>query len=178
MRYLSVMLVGTLLAGVVAVGVSTVTPSTAQASGGGYAKRCGGGRIHLNAQEKRLFAMHNRVRRNRGLRPFCVHPALQRAASAHSRDMIQRDYFSHNTRGRREGPCERMRRYGYRWRFCGENIGFNRTPERMFRAWMHSPDHHRNILAGKFHEIGVGASPGSYNGPRTTMYTVDFGNRR
>jgi uncharacterized protein YkwD len=30
--------------------------------------------------------------------------------------MIERDYFSHDTKGRNEDACERIRRYGYAWR--------------------------------------------------------------
>ena len=91
--------------------------------------------------------------------------------------MIQRDYFSHNTKGRNEGPCERIRRYGYRYRYCGENIGYNSTPERMFNAWMQSSGHRANILAGRYREVGIGAYRGAYKGFKTTMYTVDFGTR-
>src|SRR5215208_6687555 len=73
--------------------------SPAEAAGGGYASRCGGGKIFLYATEERLLTLHNNARENHGLKPFCVHPALQRAARAHSKDMIQYDYFSHDTRG-------------------------------------------------------------------------------
>jgi hypothetical protein len=73
--------------------------SPAEAAGGGYASRCGGGKIFLYATEERLLTLHNNARENHGLKPFCVHPALQRAARAHSKDMIQHDYFSHYTRG-------------------------------------------------------------------------------
>jgi cysteine-rich secretory family protein len=79
--------------------------SPAEAAGGGYASRCGGGKIFLYATEQRLLTMHNNTRENHGLKPFCVHPALQSAARAHSKDMIQHDYFSHDTRGRNEDPC-------------------------------------------------------------------------
>ena len=163
-----------LLLSIVALGILAVEAPVAQAAGGGYVKKCGGGKIFLNASEKKAFELHNAARRDRNLRALCVHPALQRAARAHSKDMIQRDYFSHDTKGRNEGACERIRRYGYRWRECGENIGYNSTPDSMFRAWMGSSGHRRNILNGRFREVGVGAYAGDYGGYRTTMYTVDF----
>ena len=78
--------------------------SPAEAAGGGYASRCGGGKIFLYATEERLLTLHNNARENHGLKPFCVHPALQRAARAHSKDMIQHDYFSHYTRGEERRP--------------------------------------------------------------------------
>jgi uncharacterized protein YkwD len=91
--------------------------------------------------------------------------------------MIQRDYFSHDTKGKNEDACARIRSFGYRWSYCGENIGYNATPDRMFHSWMRSSGHRRNILDPKFHEIGIGARTGYYFRTRTTMYTVDFGTR-
>jgi uncharacterized protein YkwD len=170
-----------LLSGVVvAIGAFLAVPTDppiARAAGGGYVNKCGGGEIFLNVSEKRTFALHNRARRKRDLKPFCVHPTLQKAARAHSKDMIERDYFSHDTKARNEDACERIRRFGYRWRECGENIGYDSTPEAMFDAWMESSGHRANILSGRFREVGVGAYSGDYRGFKTTMYAVDFGVR-
>ncbi len=174
MRCLPVIFVAILIA---AAGLGIID-SPVEAAGGGYANKCGGGKIFLHAKEKRLLTRHNNARRNYGLRPFCVSSALQRAARAHSKDMIQRDYFSHNTKGKNEDACARIRRFGYRWSSCGENIGYDATPDRMFHSWMHSSGHRRNILDGKFHNIGIGIYKGYYFRTRTTMYTVDFGSRR
>jgi uncharacterized protein YkwD len=174
MRYLLVVFVAVLLA---AASLGTVD-SPAEAADGGYASKCGGGEIFLHAEEWRLLTLHNDARENHGLKPFCVHPALQEAARAHSKDMILRDYFSHNTNGEGEDACTRIRHFGYRWSYCGENIGYNTTPEVMFRSWMRNSLHHRNIVDGRFREIGIGACPGDYIDSKTTMYTVDFGTRR
>jgi uncharacterized protein YkwD len=149
--------------------------SPAEAAGGGYASRCGGGKIFLYATEERLLTLHNNARENHGLKPLCVHPALQRAARAHSKDMIQHNYFAHGTRGRNESACARIRRFGYPWSSCGENIGYNATPEGVFRSWMRSSIHRPNVLDGRFHEIGIGACAGEYSDSKTTMYTTDFG---
>src|SRR5215213_9922724 len=171
MKYLPVVLAIILCA---AAGLVALD-SPAEAAGGGYVSRCGGGKIFLHAKEKRLLALHNNARRDRDLRTFCVSPALQKAARAHSKDMIQRDYFSHYTKGKNEDACTRIRRFGYRWSHCGENIGYNTTPDRMFHSWMRSSGHRRNILDGKFRNIGIGAYTGYYFRSKTTMYTVDFG---
>jgi uncharacterized protein YkwD len=173
MKNLPVIFVAILLA---TAGLGSVD-STVVAAGGGYANKCGGGKIFLHAKEKRLLTLHNNARRNHGLRPFCVSSALQKAARAHSKDMIQRDYFSHYTKGKNEDACTRIRRFGYRWSHCGENIGYNTTPDRMFHSWMRSSGHRRNILDGKFRNIGIGAYTGYYFRSKTTMYTVDFGTR-
>jgi uncharacterized protein YkwD len=171
MRYLLVVSVVILLAAVGSIRVD----SPAKAAGGGYASRCGGGKIFLYDTEKRLLTLHNNAREKHGLKPFCVHPALQDAARAHSKDMIQRHYFSHHTKGSNEDACSRVRRFGYDWSSCAENIGYNATPEGLFQSWMRSSIHRPNILDGRFHEIGIGAYTGDNSDSKTTMYTVDFG---
>lgn len=168
-------------------GVSTLKAPAAEAADRGYVNKCGGGKILLNAKERTTFLLHNQIRRNHNLRAFCVQPALQRAARAHSKDMIRRDYFSHNTKGRYTFD-QRLRRFGYtpkgyRYYATGENIAYGSgpkgAPRSVTKAWMKSPGHRRNILDGKFREIGIGTYAGEYKGYRgVTMYTADFGTRR
>jgi uncharacterized protein YkwD len=176
-----------LVAVLAAVGISAADPERAQAAGGGYVDKCGKGRIFLDDKEKKTFVLHNQIRRERDLPTFCVHPKLQKAARAHSEDMIRRDYFSHDTKGRQESACERIRRYGYNWQFCAENIAFGSgsygKPDSIMRGWMQSEGHGRNILDRKLLEIGIGTHTGTFtykgtNYKDTTMYTADFGTRR
>ena len=174
MRYLAVLFVSIFFAGIAAVGVSVADPPPAKAASGGYAPRCDGGRLFLNAEELRTFALHNKARRDRNLTPFCVHPALLKAARLHTADMIQRNYFSHITKGTNNGPCERIRRQGYRYRYCAENIGYDSTPDRMFKAWINSSGHRTNILNGKYREIGVGVDNRASG---QLVFTVGFGTR-
>jgi uncharacterized protein YkwD len=171
-----------------AVAVATVatiflfTPPAAEAAGGGRVDKCGGGKILLNSDEKRIFGLQNKERAERGKKRLCVHPDLQRAARSHSKDMIERDYFSHDTKGRNETACERIRRFGYRYGRCAENIAWGSgpkgEPDSIMRAWMNSSAHRPNILDGKLREVGIGARKGTYSGNQNaTMYTVDFGTR-
>lgn len=181
-KLLTVLLGSFFAAGVALAGASTFDPPAAEAATGGYAAKCGGGKIFLHADERQSLYLHNRVRKNHNLRVFCVHPDLQRAARAHSKDMIRRDYFSHSTKGRDESACERVRRFGYGFRFCGENIawgsGTQGSPASVMRRWMNSSGHRRNILDGKFREIGIGTYTGNFKGrDNATMYTADFGQR-
>lgn len=179
MRYVIALLSSAFLAVMVASVALLASPSVSEAaSEGGYVKTCTGGRIYLKADEKRTLYRHNEVRRSRDLRPFCVDSRLTRAAREHSRDMIERDYFSHYTKGKGWDPGKRLDREGYDWRTYGENIGSNSAPDRMFRAWMDSSGHRRNILDKGFREIGIGTDTGNFQGQRTTMYTVDFATRR
>ncbi len=180
MRRIAVLLAAVFLAAFAAAGVSALAPTEADAAS--TVRTCTGGTITLKTVEKSMLDLHNRERASRGLPRLCVHPTLQKAARAHSRDMIRRDYFSHNTKGRNEGACERIRRYGYRWRECGENIAWGSgsmgSPSSRFRSWMTSSGHRSNILNGKFREVGIGAVRGTFQRySDVTMWTVDFGDR-
>jgi uncharacterized protein YkwD len=186
MKYLATVLASVLLASVTAVGVSALDPSAARAADGGRVHKCGGGTIFLKAEERRAFLLHNRIRRKHNMKPFCVHPALEEAARAHSRDMIRHDYFAHHTRG--GGSFERrLKRHGYSERaydyylvaenIAGGNGGYGR-PTHIMHSWMKSRHHRHNILDHRLRQIGIGASTGTfrkYSG--WTMYTADFGVR-
>lgn len=200
MRHLAIVVASIFFAVIAAVGVSTVNPPVAEAASGGYVKKCGGGKIFLKAKEKSTFARHNKIRKDRGLRVFCVHPALQRAARVHSKDMIKRNYFHHTTKaGTTTHPklkggmsfAWRIKAFGYLKGYgssffsygVGENIyggnGTKNNPAAAMRAWRNSPGHWKNIINPKFREIGIGTYTGVYNGNRGwTMYTADFGYRK
>ena len=175
-RYAIVLFVAVVLAGAAAVGVSAAKPEEAGAASTVTVRTCTGGSIALKPAEKRSLDLHNQARVSRGLRALCVHPALQRAARAHSADMIRRDYFAHGS----VGP--RLSRFGYNWRTYGENIawgsGSRGSANSIFRSWMNSPSHRHNILKGGFREVGIGAVTGNYRGySGATMWTADFGTR-
>ena len=110
MRHLIFVLSSLFVATLVVVGVSAVNPSVADADK--PVKKCGEGKISLNLVERKTFYAHNKIRRNRGLKTFCVHPKLQRAARAHSKDMVHRDYFSHDTKGGATFD-KRLKKFGY-----------------------------------------------------------------
>ena len=174
-RYATVILAAAVLAVVTVLSVSAVEPRKAEAASA--FKTCAGGPIKLNAKEKHTLILHNKMRKKKGLRLLCVHPALTKAARAHSADMIRKDYFGHGSVG------ARLKRHGYNWRTYGENIaggpGRSASPGNIFKRWMNSSGHRANILNRRFREIGIGTATGTYKGQkRYTMYTVDFGARR
>jgi uncharacterized protein YkwD len=179
-RLMAVLLTAVFLAAFAAFGALVV--ETKEAHAASTVRTCTGGTVSLKTIERTMLAQHNRARAERGLPRLCVHPKLQKSARAHSADMIQRDYFSHNTKGRNEGPCKRIRRYGYRWRKCGENSAWGSgrlsSPNSRFQAWMNSSGHRANILNRGFREVGIGAARGTFrSSSNVTMWTVDFGDR-
>ena len=187
MKRIAILAISVLLATMAAIGFLVADQESATAAGG-KVNRCSGGKIFLDTKEKKTFALHNEIRRQHHLPTFCVHPALEKAARDHSEDMIRRDYFSHNTKGRHESAEERIKRFGYTpqgysFYMIGENIalgsGSSGEPDSIMHSWMKSTDHRHNILNGKFREIGIGVSTGTWQGhDGVSMYTADFGVRR
>lgn len=185
MRYVLVCLLAGAVATTTVIGALVLTPSEARASLA-TVKTCNGDTIELSGAEKHLLELHNKARTKRGLRALCVHPALTKAARAHSRDMLARHYVSH-TSPDGETIEERLRRFGYissdySHVEYGENIfwgyGSGNVTDYAFKWWMDSPDHRANILNEEFRQIGIGIRRGTYKGhPNVFMYTVDLGAR-
>lgn len=118
--------------------------------------------------------------------------SLRNAAIEHSRDMLQRDYFEHNTP---EGvtPFDRMTNAGYIFIAAGENLAWRGTTGSLDEVEVVETEHtdlfvdtgiadrgHRTtMLAEDFREVGISIERGDYyNGSITfdsIMQTQDFG---
>jgi uncharacterized protein YkwD len=141
---------------------------------------------HLTKAEKTMLALLNHARTSRGRHALRVVSSLERASRVHSRDMLRRDYFSHDSHGG-GSYAARLRAFGYSRAGCttwkvGEIIGWGRggaaSARRIFRAWMKSPAHRRVILQRSFRDVGIGAVTGTLCGlSGVRMVTVDFGHR-
>jgi uncharacterized protein YkwD len=180
LRYAIVVLGAVTLASATVFSFTAVEPERAGAATTSV-KTCSGGNITLNTKEKRILVRHNKSRTNHGLRALCVDPKLTRAARSHSREMIEKDYFSHFSYDG-ESVGTRLGRFGYDWSVCGENIaggsGTAGQPGSIFGLWMNDPAHKATILDRRFRQVGVGTHTGNYKGNEGfTMYTVDFGSR-
>jgi len=174
------------LAVIAAFGVSVLEPQEAEATLVSVST-CDGGTITLNAEEKRVLELHNKARKKRGLKRLCVNPILTQAARAHTREMLNKDYLSHNSFNG-ETAAKRLERFGYTsdgytYYATGENIacgcGSYGAPDNIFKWWMHSTGHRSNILKKRFREVGISVLTGTFKScSQATMYTVDFGTRR
>lgn len=132
----------------------------------------------------------NRVRARHGLRPLRLDRKLSRAARRHSRDMVRRRYFAHDSLDGRS-PFDRMRATRYvprnsSW-VLGENIGWGSgslsQPIALVRAWMHSPPHRHNLLSRHFRDVGIGIARGVpvrglRHVPLRATFSVSFGAHR
>ena len=118
--------------------------------------------------EQAVLALVNDARAAKGCKALVIDDRITTAAQAHSTDMANRKYFSHDTP---EGAdfAERMRAAGYS-KPGGENIAQGyRTPEQVMQGWMNSAGHKANIETCEFTTMGVGLDT------RGNYWTQDFG---
>ncbi|MBQ2952685.1 MAG: transporter [Clostridia bacterium] len=101
--------------------------------------------------------MVNQDRKSAGLPPLEHDPALSRIARMKSRDMLDGNYFAH------ESPTwgtarEMLTRLGYDFAACGENIARHATVQKAQAAFLSSQGHRRNILSANWQRVGVGVA--------------------
>lgn len=131
----------------------------------------------------------NEERTDRGLGKLKTVTSLEAVAAAYARRMVRERFFEHTAP---DGSTflSRIKRTSYlkglvrRWS-VGENIawgtGARSTPEGIVQAWMKSAGHKRNILNGRFTELGLGTAIGAPQGSgqsSAATYVNTFGERR
>lgn len=125
----------------------------------------------LTPAESRLLAVMNEARAAHSLPPLRVDAALQRAARAHSKDMLLHGYFDHGN------ITLRMQRYGVRAHAVGENLAWwagYRWARKVVSMWLRSPGHRRNLLRPGFRRVGIATLRGHFGGSKVRMVTADF----
>lgn len=149
----------------------TITPSPAQA-----------GKASMNARERAVVRSINRQRAHHGLRQVLASAALARAADFHSWEMLNANYFAHESP---DGGAfdQRVRRFTRR-RALGETLamlggGCRRgMATRVVRMWMHSDGHRAILLSSGFRLVGIGARAGRLGSSYACVVTADFASRR
>jgi uncharacterized protein YkwD len=117
-----------------------------------------------SALEAELLARVNRVRGDHHLVALVRRNDLDRVALAHSTDMAQRGYFSHQSP---EGAnvIYRLEQHGVTdMRLAAENLGKTTQADpsaQIVRSWLQSPDHRSNLLAPALNFTGIGIARGA-----------------
>lgn len=111
----------------------------------------------LHPEEARVAQMVNAYRELLGLAQVEIDPRLIQSARRHSREMVEKRYFGH------ESPTEGLKTFSDRMQAVGygegggENIhNGSTTGDRVFWNWFSSPDHHRVMVTDRFTAVGVG----------------------
>jgi uncharacterized protein YkwD len=91
-----------------------------------------------------------------GLPPCAIDPRLCKAAREHSRDMHEKDFFSHTSPvPGKKSPWIRAKLEGTTAK--AENIYSGRRDGKAAnKSWWYSPGHHRNMLNPKNRRVGMG----------------------
>ncbi len=118
-----------------------------------------GGPAPFAALEATFHGQINGFRSSRNLISLRRLPEIDRVARAHSADMARRHYLSHvSPEGR--NPVDRLHAGGITgFRLAAENAGMTSRQDpnnEIFQGWLHSPDHHRNLVAPPFNATGIG----------------------
>ena len=103
----------------------------------------------------------NAHRRSLGLSPLAWDRRAAAVAKAHSRDMFERNYFSHTSPNGRT-MRDRLEARGVNYSQAGENIAWGQeTGRAVLTAWLRSPGHRHNIERRGYTHHGV-AKVGPY----------------
>jgi uncharacterized protein YkwD len=107
----------------------------------------------LDAEKARELV--NAYRKQNGLRPLKLQPALTDAARAHSRDLAKWDRISHfGSDG--SNPWDRVKRAGYNAKLAAENVGTGQASvEEVMKGWQASPGHNKNLLLKDAEHMGI-----------------------
>jgi uncharacterized protein YkwD len=132
-----------------------------------------------SSSEQQLIALTNQSRASAGRRALRVDSALTSIARYRSKDMIDRNYFSHSIPPSGKQVFAVMTERGYCYNLAGENIGWNTYPDdvataQIHQMFMNSPSHRENIMGSAWDVIGVGAYKGA-DGKK--MWTVLFADK-
>jgi uncharacterized protein YkwD len=118
-----------------------------------------------NTSVSGLHAGTNNQRAANGLAGLALNSKLNSAAQAKANDMVNRNYWSHNTPDGQE-PWIFMDAAGYKYLKAGENLAYGFTDsDGTITGWMNSPSHKANMLDSAFTEVGFGfTNSANFNG--------------
>jgi len=118
---------------------------------------------NMTADEQEVFNLINQQRTQNGLQTLKVDSEVQRVAKIKAQDMVDNNYFSHNspTYG---SPFEMLNSFKVSYKSAAENIAGNSSNSAAVNAWMNSSGHKANILNGNFNYTGIGIVNGSKYG--------------
>jgi len=130
------------------------------------------GSEELAGESKMNFHFTNAFRVYHGKPAFKWNENAARAAQAHSEDMAENNYFSHDSMDGRKFSV-RLTQEGILWKRCAENISAGRLLGfYAYDGWVNSSGHRTNML-GETKYLGVGAGFDK-NSTYGCYFTQDF----
>lgn len=123
--------------------------------------------------EQQMHARLNRDRAKKGLPPLAYDDKLADCARAHSLDMHERGFFSHDS-PRTGSLSDRLDRAGLLVAAARENLGEGETVDATQDALLRSPGHHANIMAKDVTHVGIGIIEIGSGGSERLLVTQVF----
>jgi uncharacterized protein YkwD len=140
------------------------------------------GPARLDNRERAIVRHINAQRAHYGLAKVRPSRRLSRAADYHSWEMLDANYFAHESAN--GGSFEsRLHRYTHK-RALGETLAMlggrcgRGSAGRIVSMWMNSPGHRGILLSSAYRRIGLSARNGSLGGSKACVVTADFGSKR
>lgn len=131
---------------------------------------------YLITVENEVVRLCNVERQKAGIQPLSNNEMLRQVARYKSNDMLQNNYFAHESPSTGYQPWDLASTFNYSYKAFGENIWMTKvegdlsspnamldyrssvTAQKMVQDWMNSPGHKANILNPNFNKIGVGVA--------------------
>jgi len=151
-------------------GTSRTTAPAGTDTGKGTTPDANTNKGSLTAMEQEMLNLINQARAEANIAPLTIDMELTKVARIKSQDMIDNNYFSHNspTYG---SPFDMMKSFGINYVHAGENIAGNSSVQGAHDSLMNSPGHRKNILSTNYTHVGIGIQKG---GPYGYMFTQMF----
>lgn len=108
-----------------------------------------------SSAERVMLQLVNKARADAGLAPLQFDDNLTQVARAHSQEMFELGYFSHDSPVHGD-PAARLAAAGINYAAAGENLAFAPSVTIAHDGLMHSPPHRANILNPAFTRVGIG----------------------
>ncbi len=108
-----------------------------------------------NDAESGMFELVNKERRERGIKELKLDRKLAGIARIHSKDMLERGYFSHYS-PEGKSVADRALENNIDFLVIGENLAYAPNLEAAHKGLMNSEGHKANILSKDYGKIGVG----------------------
>lgn len=128
-----------------------------------------------NINPQSLLEATNLERKESGTGILQLNSDLQSAAQSKAEDMVNRNYWSHQTPEGND-PWIFIKGTNYTYQKAGENLayGFNDSSD-VITGWMNSPSHRQNLLDNNYQDVGFGVAQSSnfnQDGPATVVVAM------
>lgn len=112
----------------------------------------------VSTEDTNFASLLNNLRVDTGVGTVSHDARLDAAAQKHAQDMVDNDYFSHQSQDGRQ-PWDRVAAEGYDWAVIGENINsVQQTDEQTIASWQTSPSHDALMKRDDVEDFALGVA--------------------